>query len=296
MQAELLAVQKNRTPIDDYPFESAFIEIDGHNIHYIDEGAGDVLLFSHAAIGWSYMYRNLIKRLRAHFRCIAMDYPDFGLSHAKPKYKATISNQAKVLGAFIKKLNLRNLTIMGHDTGGPTAFYAALQCPERICGFILTDTIVYPVSQYQKIARMLNLLQSQAIYWLNRRTNFLMRLTTRFGFYTKKLSEAERQVYLDMSNSVVRRDQILNILVSLQQENKVLEAVADAFSKQWKGMAVLMMYGEQDPVYKMGVPQRLCRNLSNGKIKRIAGEGHFPHEGQALLMAKEIISFMQLCR
>ena len=30
-----------------FPFESRYMELEGHRIHYIDEGAGPVILFCH---------------------------------------------------------------------------------------------------------------------------------------------------------------------------------------------------------------------------------------------------------
>ncbi len=54
-----------------YPFQSRFVEIDGNHIHYIDEGTGPILFFLHPGIGWSFIYRDIIKELRSRFRCDA---------------------------------------------------------------------------------------------------------------------------------------------------------------------------------------------------------------------------------
>ena len=56
-----------------YPFESRYIELGGNRVHYVDEGTGPVLLFLHGQPAWSFLYRNIIKDLRADFRCIALD-------------------------------------------------------------------------------------------------------------------------------------------------------------------------------------------------------------------------------
>ncbi|NND33252.1 MAG: alpha/beta fold hydrolase [Saprospiraceae bacterium] len=293
MSASTIIQTSNRVEdhLSEYPFQSHFVNLDGHNIHYIDEGRGDVLLFSHAAIGWSFMYRNMIKPLSKHFRCIALDYPDFGLSEARLNYKASVSNQAQLLSSFVKKLNLNDLTIIGHDTGGPSAFYAATKWSERIRGLILTDTIIYPVSEYPRINTMLRLLGSDVIYWINRSTNFLTRVTIRFGFSTHNLSHVARRIYLDKSATKRRRDQVLNMLVSLRKSYDLLASIANSFESQWRDLPVLLMYGANDPVYKMGIPSRLYNQLTNVRLKVIPGEGHFPHEGQAQSMADEIIAW-----
>ena len=69
-----------------FPYESRFIELGGSRVHYVDEGEGPVLLLLHGNPTWSFLYRHLVGRLRHRFRCVALDYPGFGLSTAPPGY------------------------------------------------------------------------------------------------------------------------------------------------------------------------------------------------------------------
>jgi haloalkane dehalogenase len=64
------------------PFESRYAHVNGANLHYVDEGSGPTLLLLHGNPTWSFLYRELIKSLRDRCRCIAVDYPGFGLSRA----------------------------------------------------------------------------------------------------------------------------------------------------------------------------------------------------------------------
>ena len=61
--------------VDDdlFPFESHFVEIDGHRVHYVDEGAGPTLLLLHGNPTWSFIWRDVFTPQRADFRCIALD-------------------------------------------------------------------------------------------------------------------------------------------------------------------------------------------------------------------------------
>lgn len=72
--------------VDDelFPFESRFVELDGNVVHYVDEGAGPILLMLHGNPVWSFVYRDVIVALRSRFRCIALDFPGFGLSTGAP--------------------------------------------------------------------------------------------------------------------------------------------------------------------------------------------------------------------
>jgi haloalkane dehalogenase len=66
-----------------FSFESRFVAIDGHTVHYVNEGSGPTLLMLHGNATWSFVYRDVIRTLRDEFRCIALDYPGFGLSSAR---------------------------------------------------------------------------------------------------------------------------------------------------------------------------------------------------------------------
>src|SRR5262249_7560238 len=65
-----------------FPFTSRWIDVDGHHVHYVDEGEGPTVLFLHGNPLWSFYFRKVIAGLRARFRCVALDYPGYGLSHA----------------------------------------------------------------------------------------------------------------------------------------------------------------------------------------------------------------------
>jgi len=63
-----------------FPFDSHFCAVDGANIRYVDEGQGTTLFMIHGNPTWSFLYRHVIRALRPHYRCIAIDLPGFGLS------------------------------------------------------------------------------------------------------------------------------------------------------------------------------------------------------------------------
>ncbi|MBW1899264.1 MAG: alpha/beta hydrolase, partial [Deltaproteobacteria bacterium] len=46
-----------------YPFESHFMDRNGLNYHYLDEGSGDPIVMLHGNPTWSFYYRSLIKGL-----------------------------------------------------------------------------------------------------------------------------------------------------------------------------------------------------------------------------------------
>lgn len=123
-----------------FPFQSRFCEIDGSRVHYIDEGAGPTLLFLHGNPTWSFLYRNIILGLRDGYRCVALDYPGFGLSSAAGDYPHTAAAHADVVERFVEKLDLDDITLVAHDWGGPIGLTVATRRPGRFKRFVLGNT------------------------------------------------------------------------------------------------------------------------------------------------------------
>ena len=123
-----------------YPFESHYLDVHGARIHYVDEGTGPVLLFLHGNPTWSFLYRNFVLGLRDSFRCIALDLPGFGLSAAGEGYGHDAQAHAGAVDAFVTGLDLRGVTLIGQDWGGPVGLTVATRHPDRFKGFILGNT------------------------------------------------------------------------------------------------------------------------------------------------------------
>ena len=114
-----------------YPFQSREITLDGHRCHYLDEGTGPVLLMVHGNPTWSFYWREMVRALRYRYRVIAIDHIGCGLSDKPPasQYSYRLARRVADLGEFIEKLDLRQITLVGHDWGGGIGMGAAVAAP-----------------------------------------------------------------------------------------------------------------------------------------------------------------------
>jgi haloalkane dehalogenase len=133
-------------PQELYPFQSRYVEIEGARVHYVDVGAGPPLLLLHGNPTWSFLYREIIKGLSDRYRCIAVDYPGFGLSRAAPGYGFTPAEHARILEQVVCELDLNDVTMMVQDWGGPIGFAVATRHPDRFRAFVLGNTWAWPKS------------------------------------------------------------------------------------------------------------------------------------------------------
>ena len=123
-----------------FPFQSRWFEIDGIRVHYVDEGAGRPILMCHGNPTWSFLYRKLIGRLQGQSRCVAVDYPGFGLSDRPEGYGYTPAEHAAIVGRLVDQLGLDGFIVMGQDWGGPIGMSVASQRAERVAGLVFMNT------------------------------------------------------------------------------------------------------------------------------------------------------------
>jgi haloalkane dehalogenase len=131
-------------PEELYPFESRYADVGGASVHYVDEGAGPPLLLLHGNPTWSFLYRDLIRGLSDSYRCVAPDFPGFGLSRPAPGYGYTPIEHAAVLEQFVQQLGLDDVTMMVQDWGGPIGFAVATRHPNRFSAFVIGNTWAWP--------------------------------------------------------------------------------------------------------------------------------------------------------
>lgn len=126
------------------PFESHWLEMDGHTLHFVDEGSGPTLLMVHGNPSWSFLYRRMIPALSDRFRCIALDHPGFGLSQARPGYGFTAAEHSAVMRRFVAALDLSRITLVVQDWGGPIGLGAAVAEPDRYAALVVGNTWAWP--------------------------------------------------------------------------------------------------------------------------------------------------------
>jgi haloalkane dehalogenase len=261
-----------------FPFQSKWVNIGGNNIHYIDEGNGEIILFFHPPIASSFMYRHMIPALRSRYRCIAPDLPGFGLSSMAEGFKPSVQTLSAMISDFIKTLNLHNFHFVMQEVGGHAAVLAILKQPADLKGIILTDTIIFPVSQYPKISGMLKMVNGSFFNFINSNFNFLIRLSTRMGFGQRKLTREERVTYIKMFDTKEKRTRTTRLLYELTDES-MMKKIQTAFETTFVNTPALIIYGEKDSLTALGIPQRIGTILKNSELHFIKGEKHFPHEG-----------------
>ncbi len=128
---------------DLYPFASNYADINGHKMHYVDQGKGAPVLMVHGNPTWSFYFRNLIQGLSDTHRTIVPDHIGCGFSD-KPgtdAYDYTLDQRVADLDEFISQLGLsQRISLIVHDWGGMIGLAWALDNLDRIDKIVITNT------------------------------------------------------------------------------------------------------------------------------------------------------------
>jgi pimeloyl-ACP methyl ester carboxylesterase len=178
-----------------YPFASRWFDLPNGRMHYVDEGTGKVLLFVHGNPSWSFEFRRLIRHFSTKYRCIAPDHLGFGLSDKPAGVSYLPQFHAENFARFVNGLDLRDITLIVHDWGGPIALDWAVGNPDRVGRIVAFNSWFFDVSDQPMLRRFSAIVGSGVSHWLVRRFNLFARVLLKgsFGDRSRLTSAIHRQ-------------------------------------------------------------------------------------------------------
>ena len=127
-----------------YAFDPHYVEQDGLRMHYVDEGAGAPVLLLHGEPTWAYLYRKVIRRSPPWSRVLAPDYFGFGRSRQADRRRLVLVRpHFGSIARLVEELDLRDVTVVVQDWGGPIGLRLAMEQPERIARLVIMNTGIF---------------------------------------------------------------------------------------------------------------------------------------------------------
>lgn len=177
-----------------WPHPLSSLEVDGTRIAYTDVGHGPVLLFVHTGF-WSIIWRDVIARLSSGFRCVCFDAPGTGLSGRLPAHSISLDRAARALTGVIEQLDLRDLTLVFHDLGGPSGLAGAVRVSDRVRGLCAVNTFAWRPGG-ALFRGVLAMVGSTPMRELSAWTGFLTRITSSGFGVGQHFDDAGRAAFL----------------------------------------------------------------------------------------------------
>jgi len=262
--------------VDDelFPFESRFVTVDGHTVHYVDEGSGPTLLLLHGNPTWSFVYRDVIRALRDEFRCVALDYPGFGLSSPRPGYRYLPEDHAQVVTAFIDALGLSEVTLVAHDWGGPIGLAAVEARPAAFEGLGLANTWGWPIAGDPHFEIVSRLVGGPLGRVLVRQFNLFVNAMIPAGHRLRKPTAAEMAHYRNALATHDRRDASAVLPRRITASRDFLAGV-EAGLADLASLPALIVWGDADIAFRARERQRWERTFADHHTAIVEGAGHF---------------------
>jgi len=269
-----------------FPFESRYLTLsNGARVHYVDEGQGPVLLLLHGNPTWSFLYRDIIAALKGDFRLIAPDYPGFGLSSAPAGYGYTAAEHAAAMSGLVEKLDLKDVTIVMQDWGGPIGFALAEQHPERVRGLVIGNTWAWPLERtgQKMFSALMGGWPGQFAAWC---CNGVVRFFMWKGVATG-LSDAALEMYLAPFKNQEARAPTHIFPKQLQDASPFLENVYRNLNKLADRPA-LILWGQKDFAFQEPERLRFETLFPNHQTVLLENAGHFIQEDAHAQMSTAI--------
>jgi pimeloyl-ACP methyl ester carboxylesterase len=265
-----------------YPFAHHTLAVDGGLMHYVDEGAGEPILFVHGTTTWSFLYRDLIRDLSRDYRCIAPDHIGFGLSDKPAGWGYQFPEHTGNLAALVDHLGLERFTLVAHDVGGPISLSYALNQPGRVTRLLLMNSFLWPLRGPFAVAPALagrlvdTALGRLLLIQLNAEVRWLVPLV--YGDRAKLTPAIHRQYLAPFPRPADRHGvfamarQVLSGAGWCQELWEQRTALA--------GIPAAIVWGMKDPLFGPRFLARWREALPGAEVVELARTGHFVAEEQ----------------
>lgn len=292
-------INTGKVSSDLYPFESRYVDIDGHQLHYIEEGDGDAVVMLHGNPSWSFYYRKLVQSLSPFHHCIVPDHIGMGYSD-KPgddTYKYTLSQRVKDFEEFLeaKRIN-QNITLILHDWGGIIGMSFACRNSHAIKKIVILNTAAFHLPEGKRFPFFLWFTRTLPGEFFLRAFNSFSIGATHVGVQRTKMSKEVRRGYIAPYNSWKNRIGVLRFVqdIPLKKSDPGFDLVTDVQNHLhlFRNTPVLIVWGMKDKVFDKYCLDKWIGYLPHARVHRFEDCGHYILEDAPREVSQLIVDFL----
>lgn len=270
---------------------SAFISVDGMNVHYRDEGnPADTIpiVLIHGTASSLHTFDTWADSLKKSNRVVRMDLPAFGLTGPFPDRNYSIAHYISFLKDFLTALKIKQCVLAGNSLGGEIAWNFALDQPGMVTKLILIDAAGYP-------------LQSKSVPIAFRMARIPV-IKDLFTFITPRflVKSSIENVYFDQSKVT---DSLVDRYFELTLRKGNRQAFVDRFNYPADRNALknigniqqptLILWGGNDLLIPVENAYHFHADLPNDTLVIVDKSGHVPMEESPAESLKPVLDFLK---
>jgi pimeloyl-ACP methyl ester carboxylesterase len=129
---------------------SRFVKIMGADVHYIDEGSGDIVVMIHGFASSLHTWNRVADELKRDHRVIRLDLPPFGVTGPLRSSTGKIETMnlptyRRFIDTFMQALGISRATLVGNSLGGLISWDYAVRHREAVEKLVLIDSAGFPM-------------------------------------------------------------------------------------------------------------------------------------------------------
>ncbi|MBI3454490.1 MAG: alpha/beta fold hydrolase [Candidatus Rokubacteria bacterium] len=282
--------------LPDYPYAPHYLDVDGMRLHYLDEGRGAPVLLLHGEPTWSFLYRVVVPHVvRAGARAVAPDYLGFGKSDKwTEEDRYSYAMHVATIERLVEALDLRAMTLVVHDWGGPIGLRVVTLHPDRVARLVVLNTGLFggdePLSEGLQawrayVARTPDLPAGQVV----------RRAAADRARVGDAIPRAYDAPFPDLASKAGAR--AFPAMIPTRPEDPGAREMAEtrAVLTRW-APGTLVLWSDQDRVFPVEAGRRFAGMVPGAAFQVIAGAGHFLPEEQGEVIGREIARFITSSR
>lgn len=278
-----------------FPFAPRYRTVNGFAMHFVDEGAGEPVVFVHGDPTWGYLWRRCIPPLSARYRCVVPDHMGMGKSGTPPeRERYRLAQHIDNLERLLLALDLSGITLVLHDWGGPVGLGFAVRHRDRVKRLALMNTWAFAPWPGGPLPRLLEIIRSRrGEHFVLERNGYVEPALMGGTCHPERVSKELLEAYLAPFPTPASRIALLcwsrDIPVGEGDpsfaEMKRIERALGAFDP----VPTVVVWGMRDSVLTSPVLEMWRRALPRASIVALEDAGHFLQEDapQAVVAALE---------
>jgi pimeloyl-ACP methyl ester carboxylesterase len=271
--------------------QSRFININGVDVHYRDEGNKNdslPLVLIHGTSSSLHTWDSIVPALLNKKRIIRLDIPAFGLTGPHPGRDYSITFYNQFIDSFLSTIGVQQYIIAGNSLGGSIAWNQALSYPQKVKQLILINSGGYP-KKNEKGNIGFKLASMPVI------GDVLVKFTPR-----SLIRKSIEDVYADKSKV---NEQLVQRYYDLLLREGNRQATLDIFKQRKYASAekiksistpTLIIWGEEDQLIDVSNAYLFKKDIQGSELVIIPKTGHVPMEENPKQVSLAIISFLLL--